>query len=203
MIPIIFYLVNFQITTPCNQNQSVQSLMEANLCNLCNKILKYSCDFLACTIELLSARLSQHKNVHIISLTDARALHADFRIHTKEGAVLVEMILLVKNLLTVIETDFALQIIVSIIDNAIRITFDTHAIIRVLSSIRIFSSAFYPPSAFSHPRFILHPHFSSVFSHPPSVSAIRIRIRVLSLPVLLSIYFICVLAWLSKVIVLI
>ncbi len=148
MIPIIFYLVNFQITTPCNQNQSVQSLMEANLCNLCNKILKYSCDFLACTIELLSARLSQHKNVHIISLTDARALHADFRIHTKEGAVLVEMILLVKNLLTVIATDFALQIIVYIIDNAIRITFDTHAIIRVLSSIRIFSSAFYPPSAF-------------------------------------------------------
>ncbi len=122
--------------------------MEANLCNLCNKILKYSCDFIACTIELLSARLSQHKNVHIISLTDARALHADSRIHTKEGAVLVEMILLVKNLLTVIATDFALQIIVYIIDNAIRITFDTHAIIRVLSSIRISSSAFYPPSAF-------------------------------------------------------
>ena len=175
--------------------------MEANLCNLCNKILKYSCDFLAFTIELWSARLSQHKNVHIISLTDARALHADSRIHTKEGAVLVEMILLVKNLLTVIATDFALQIIVSIIDNAIRITFDIHAIIRVLSSIRIFSSAFYPPSAFSHPRFILHPHFlirvlssirifssafypPSAFSHPyflirhpypPSVSAIRIR----------------------------
>ena len=66
-------------------------------------------------------------------------------------------------------------------------------IIRVLSSIRIFSSAFYPLSAFSHLRFILHPHFlirilspirifSCVFSHPPSVSAIRIRIRVLSLP---------------------
>ena len=145
--------------------------MEANLCNLCNKILKYSCDFLACTIELWSARLSQHKNVHIISLTDARALHADSRIHTKEGAVLVEMILLVKNLLTVIATDFALQIIVSIIDNAIRITFDIHAIIRVLSSIRIFSSAFYPPSAFSYPRFILHPHFLiRIFS-----SAIRIR----------------------------
>ena len=154
MIPIIFYLVNFQITTPCNQNQSVQSLMEANLCNLCNKILKYSCDFLACSIELLSARLSQHKNVHIISLTDARALHADSRIHTKEGAVLVEMILLVKNLLTVIATDFALQIIVYIIDNAIRITFDTHAIIRVLSSIRI-----------SHPYFLIR-----IFS-----SAIRIR----------------------------
>ena len=184
--------------------------MEANLCDLCNKILKYSCDFLACTIELWSARLSQHKNVHIIFLTDARTLHADSRIHTKEGAVLVEMIILVKNLLTVIATDFALQIFVSIIDNAIRITFDIHAIIRVLSSIRIFSSAFYPPSAFSHPRFILHPHFlirvlssirifssafypPSAFSHPyflirhpypPSVSAIRIRIRirVLSLP---------------------
>ncbi len=143
------------------------------------------------------ARLSQHKNVHIISLTDARALHADSRIHTKEGAILVEMILLVKNLLGVIATDFASQIIVSIIDNVIRITFDIHAIIRVLSSIRIFSSAFYPPSAFSHPRFILHPHFlirvlssirifssafypPSAFSHPyflirhpypPSVSA--------------------------------
>ncbi len=138
---------------------------------------------------------SQHKNVYIIYLTDARALHADVdsRIHTKEGAILVEMILLVKNLLTVIATDFALQITVSIIDNAIRITFDIHAIIRFLSSIRIFLSAFYPPPAFSHPLFILHPHFlirvlssirifSSVFSHPPSVSAIRIRIRVLSLP---------------------
>ena len=89
------------------------------------------------------ARLSQHKNVHIISLTDARALHANSRIHTKEGAILVEMILLVKNLLGVIATDFASQIIVSIIDNVIRITFDIHAIIRVLSSIRIFSSAFY------------------------------------------------------------
>ena len=163
--------------------------MEANLCNLCNKILKYSCDFLARTIELWSARLSQHKNVHIISLTDARALHVDSRIHTKEGAIVVEMILLVKNLLTVIATDFALQIIVYIIDNAIRITFDIHAIISVLSSIRIFSSAFYPPSAFSHQRFILHPHFlirvlssfrifssafypSSAFSPPylPSVS---------------------------------
>ena len=147
LIPIIFCLVNFQITT-CNQNQLYK--LEANLCNLCNKILKYSCDFLACTIELWSARLSQHKNVHIISLTDARALHSDSRNHTKEGAILVEMILLVKNLLTVIATDFALQIIVSIIDNAIRITFDIHAIIRVLSSIRI---------------------FSSVFCHPPSVSA--------------------------------
>ena len=103
--------------------------------------------------------------------TDARALHADSRIHTKEGAVLVEIILLVKNLLTVIATDFALQIIVSIIDDAIRITFDIHAIIRVLSSIRIFSSAFYPPSAFSYPRFIRHPHFLiRIFS-----SAIRIR----------------------------
>ncbi len=136
------------------------------------------------------ARLSQHKNVHIISLTDARALHADSRIHTKEGAILVEMILLVKNLLGVIATDFASQIIVSIIDNVIRITFDIHAIIRVLSSIRIFSSAFYPPSAFSHPRFILHPHFlirvlssirifssafypPSAFSHP-RLSSIRI-----------------------------
>ena len=139
--------------------------MEANLCNLCDKILKYFCDFLACTIELWSARLSQHKNVHIIYLTDARA---DSRIHTKEGEVLLEMILLVKNLLTVIATDFALQIIVSIIDNAIRITFDIHVIIRVLSS------AFYPPSAFSYPRFILHPHFLiRIFS-----SAIRIRICV-------------------------
>ena len=79
------------------------------------------------------------------------------------------MILLVKNLLTVIATDFALQITVSIIDNAIRITFDIHAIIRVLSSIRIFSSAFYPPSAFSYPRFILHPHFLTRF-----LSSIRI-----------------------------
>ncbi len=60
------------------------------------------------------------------------------------------MILLVKPTSSIIATDFALQIIVSIIDNAIRITFDIHAIIRVLSSIRI---------------------FSSVFSHPPSVSA--------------------------------
>ncbi len=104
----------------------------------------------------------------------------------RKGQSSFEIILLVKNLLTVIATDFALQIIVSIIDNAIRITFDIHAIIRVLSSIRIFSSAFYPPSAFYYPRFILHPHFlirvlssirifSSVFSHPPSVSAIRIR----------------------------
>ena len=109
--------------------------------------------------------LSQHKNVHIISLTDARALHADSRNHTKKGSILVEMILLVKNLLTVIATDFALQIIVSIIDNAIRITFDIHAIIRVLSFIRIFSSAFYPPSAFSNPYFLIrHPY-------PPSVSA--------------------------------
>ena len=40
-------------------------------------------------------------------------------------------------------------------------------IIRILSPIRIFSSAFSLPS---------------VFSHPPSVSAIRIRIRLLSLP---------------------
>ena len=125
--------------------------MQANLCNLCNKISKYSCDFLACTIKLWSARLSQHKNVHIISLTDAYALHADSRIYTKEGAILVEMILLVKNLLTVIATYFPLQIIVSIIDNAIRITYDIHAIIRVSSFIRVFSSAFYPPSAFSHP----------------------------------------------------
>ena len=71
-------------------------------------------------------------------------------------------------------------------------------IIRVLSSIRIVSSAFYPLSAFSHPRFILHPHFlirvlssirifssafypPSAFSHPYFL--IRIRIRVLSLPV--------------------
>ena len=66
-----------------------------------------------------------------------------------------------------------------------------------LGIVRIFSSALYPPSSFSHLRFILHPHFlirvlssirifSSVFSHPPSVSAIRIRIRirVLSLPAL-------------------
>ena len=101
--------------------------MEANLCNLCNKILKYSCDFLVGTIELWSARLSQHKNVHIISLTDGRAPHADSRIHTKEGAILVEMILLVKNRLIVIATDCDLQIIVSIIDNAIRITYDIHA----------------------------------------------------------------------------
>ncbi len=143
------------------------------------------------------ARLSQHKNVHIISLTDARALHADSRIHTKEGAILVEMILLVKNLLGVIATDFASQIIVSIIDNVIRITFDIHAIIRVLSSIRIFSSAFYPPSAFSHPRFILHPHFlirvlssirifssafypPSAFSHPRFILHPHFLIRVLS-----------------------
>ncbi len=61
--------------------------------------------------------------------------------------------------------------------------------------------AFYPPSAFSYPRFILHPHFlirglssirifSSVFSHPPSVSAIRIR--VLSLPIFIHIHtYIC------------
>ena len=123
------------------------------------------------------------------------------------------MILLVKNLLTVIATDFALQIIVSTTDNAIRITFDIHAIIRVLSSIRIFPSAFYPPSAFSHPRFILHPHFlirvlssirifsSAFYLHPHFLirvlSSIRIfssvfshppsvsaiRIRVLSIPV--------------------
>ncbi len=67
-------------------------------------------------------------------------------------AILVEMILLVKNLLTVIETDFALQIIVSIIDNAIRITYDIHAIIRILSSIRIFSSAI--RIRHPYPRFI-------------------------------------------------
>ena len=117
-------------------------------------------------IELWSARLSQHKNVHIISLTDARALHADSRNHTKKGSILVEMILLVKNLLTVIAADFALQIIVSIIDNAIRITFDIHAIIRVLSSIRIFSSAFYPPSAFYLPSAFSHPYFLIRIRHP-------------------------------------
>ncbi len=167
LIPIIFCLVNFQITT-CNQNQLYK--LDANLCNLCNKILKYSCDFLSCIIELWSARLSQHKNVHIISLTDARALHSDSRNHTKDGAILVEMILLVKNLLTVIATDFALQIIVSIIDNAIRITFDHTC----------YSSAFYPPSAFSHPRFILHPHF--LIRILSSAIRIRIRIRVSSLP---------------------
>ena len=44
-------------------------------------------------------------------------------------------------------------------------------LIRVLSFIRHFSSAFYLSSAISHPRFIFH----LPFSHPPSVSAVRIR----------------------------